>query len=136
MKNRCFSQTTDVKKPNEIPVVDGKVSFLYLVNGGVQHEGNHSCHCCKYCPHMRHCHPHLHTPARKKGNVNQQKYLHNDKQWLKGNQNTHSPRLRKTGDLSALIWRKHWHTRENTKNMVEILRFCRVLATILHHNII
>lgn len=42
-----------------IPVVHSKVSFLYLVNGGVQHDGHYSCYCSKHCPYMRHRHPHL-----------------------------------------------------------------------------
>lgn len=46
-----------------IPVVHSKMPFFYLVNGRVQHDGDHSCYCSKYCTYMRHRHPHWRSPT-------------------------------------------------------------------------
>lgn len=40
-----------------VPVVHSKVSFFYLVDGGVQHDGNHPRYRSKYGPYLRHSHP-------------------------------------------------------------------------------
>lgn len=40
-----------------VPVVDSKVSFFYLVDGGVQHDGNHPRYGSKYGPYLWHSHP-------------------------------------------------------------------------------
>lgn len=58
-----------------IPVVHSKVSFLDLVNGGVQHDGHHSCYCCKHCPHMRHRHPCSRSPVSRQRIVNTQVFI-------------------------------------------------------------
>lgn len=70
-----FCQVQMVRVCIMIPVVHSKVSFFNLVNGGVQHDGHHSCYCSKYCPYMRHRHLHWHSPTVRERSILTLQYL-------------------------------------------------------------